>query len=157
MAARFARPVGLGLTPAAARTPAWSGAEAGPRVSVIEIPLSISLPPLFRRADALLPREVGHWRGWHKQYGIETRYRAWWGPLRMAFTGNLLQVEAHVRYWAQGRKQILGGFDLEAAAASTSRPVRPSSDCWCSWVGDRTGPCDPGSEPCPPASSAVAR
>ncbi len=112
-----------GSLPAAAQTPVWSGATAGPRVSVIEIPLAVDLRPLFRRADTLLPREAGHWRGWRKQYGIETRYRAWRGPLRMVLTGDLLRVETHVRYWVQGRKRIFGGLDL-AAGCGVDEPSR---------------------------------
>lgn len=107
---------------AAARAPTWIGAGAGPRVSVMEIPLSIDLKPLFVKAEELLPREVGHWTGWRKQHGVEIQYRAWRGPLRMAVAGDLLQVEAHVRYWIRGRRRILGGFGLEVGCGADEPP-----------------------------------
>lgn len=111
-----------GHSGAAAQTPAWSGAGAGPGISVMEIPLTIDLRSLFRSADALLPRQVGHWKGWRRQHGIETRYRAWRGPLRMFLSGDLLRVEAHVRYWVQARRKILGGFDLKAGCGVDEPP-----------------------------------
>jgi hypothetical protein len=88
----------------------------------MEIPLSIDLRPLFRRADALLPREAGYWKGWRKQHGIETRYRAWRGPLLMVLEGDLLRVEAHVRYWMQGRKKIIKGVDLDLGCGVDEPP-----------------------------------
>ena len=111
-----------GIRFAAAQGPSWTAAGAGPRVSVMEIPLSIDLQPLFLRADELLPREVGHWKGWRRQHGIETRYRAWRGPLRMTLAGDLLHVEAHVRYWIRARRQILGGFNLDVGCGVDEPP-----------------------------------
>ena len=40
----------------------------------------------------------------------------------MVLAGDLLQVEAHVRYWVQGRKKILGGLDLEAGCGVDEPP-----------------------------------
>lgn len=107
----------LALSAAAARavqaqTPMWFGAGAGPDVSVIEIPLVMDLQPLFLEAEALLPREVGSWDEWRSRHGVELRYRAWRGPLQMTLSGDLLQVQAHVRYWIRGRRSLLGGFSL---------------------------------------------
>ncbi len=107
---------------AAAQPPVWTRAEAGPRVSMMEIPLSIDLGPLFRRAEALLPRELGHWKGWRGLHGVETRYRAWRGPLSMFLHGDLLRVEAHVRYWVQARGRIIKGFGLEVGCGVDEPP-----------------------------------
>ncbi|MEA3274507.1 MAG: DUF4403 family protein [Pseudomonadota bacterium] len=112
----------LGLPVAQAQQPVAPGTMPVPQVSLMEIPFTIDLRPLFRKAERLLPREAGHWRGWRKQYGVETRYRAWRGPLSLQFTGDVLRAEAHVRYWLQARKEILGGFDLEVGCGVDEPP-----------------------------------
>ena len=96
----------------------WLGigsiAPASETPSLLEIPIQIDLRPLFRAADAQLPREAGHWQSWRDWHGIQTRYRAWRGPLSLRMEGDLLHVQAHVRYWARARKHVVGGFDLDA-------------------------------------------
>jgi hypothetical protein len=90
--------------------------------SLLEVPIEVDLRPLFRAADEQLPREAGHWKGWRDWHGIQTRYRAWRGPLSLTMTGDLLQAQAHVRYWARARKHVIGGFDLNAGCGVDEPP-----------------------------------
>ena len=90
--------------------------------SVLEIPFRIELGPLFRKAEDLLPREAGHWRDWRRESGIETRYRAWRGPLDLQLQGDLIQAVAHVRYWLLVRKRLLGALDLKASCGVDEPP-----------------------------------
>jgi hypothetical protein len=98
------------------------GAAGAAALSLIEIPIELDLRPLFRAADQHLPREAGHWQGWRDWHGIQTRYRAWRGPLSLSLTGDLLQAQAHVRYWARARKHVIGGLDLTAGCGVDEPP-----------------------------------
>jgi len=111
--------IGFGDAVAASPSGTQSGAGAP---SVLEIPLDIDLGAVFRQAESLLPREAGHWRNWRREHGIETRYRAWRGPLALHLQGDVLSVQAHVRYWVQGRKRIIGGLDLKVGCGVDEPP-----------------------------------
>lgn len=104
----------------------WLGvgsvATASETPSLLEVPIQIDLRPLFRAADAQLPLEAGHWKGWRDWHGIQTRYRAWRGPLSLRMEGDLLHAQAHVRYWARARKHVIGGFDLDAGCGVDEPP-----------------------------------
>ncbi len=89
---------------------AWAAVEP----SVLEVPLRIPLEGLYREAEKQVPQQAGHWRGWQRQFGIDTRYRAWRGPLAVDFSGEVLTVQAHVRYWVAARKRLPAGIELEA-------------------------------------------
>jgi len=102
---------------------AWAQ-SAEERASVLEIPLGIDLAPLAQAADARLPREAGHWRGWRNEHGIETRYRAWRGPLAVSAQGDVILAQAHVRYWVRARKRIIGGFGLDTGCGVDDEPPR---------------------------------
>ena len=99
-----------------------AGPAGGTDVSILEIPLSFDLHPLIHAAEKALPRQTGHWRGWQDWHGIKTRYRAWRGPLQLWMQGPLLRAQAHVRYWAQARKHLLGGLDLSASCGVKEPP-----------------------------------
>lgn len=100
------------------------GALAAPpgAPSLIEVPIRIDLAPLFRAVDERLPREAGHWRAWEDWHGIMTRYRAWRGPLTLSLSGDLLQAQAHVRYWARARKDVIGGLGLDTGCGVDEPP-----------------------------------
>jgi hypothetical protein len=90
--------------------------------SLIEVPIELDLRPLFRAADQHLPQEAGHWQTWRDWHGIQTRYRAWRGPLALSLTGDLLQAQAHVRYWARARQHVSGSLDITAGCGVDGPP-----------------------------------
>jgi hypothetical protein len=90
--------------------------------SLIEVPIRIDLTPLFRAADERLPREAGHWLRWEDWHGIKTRYRAWRGPLSLSLSGDVLQAQAHVRYWARARKDVIGRLGLDTGCGVDEPP-----------------------------------
>lgn len=101
---------------------AQGSGQAASAQSVLEIPLELDLGGLMGKAEALLPREVGHWRGWRKEHGVETRYRAWRGPLSLRLQGGVLMVQAHVRYWVRARKRLIGSFAVDAGCGVDEPP-----------------------------------
>ena len=95
---------------------------AGQSPSIIEIPLSISLDRLFELAEQEMPLQAGNWRGWKKTYGVDTQYRAWRGALQFTMQGEVLSVQAHVRYWIRAHKKLLGTLDLESSCGVDEPP-----------------------------------
>lgn len=76
--------------------------------SVVEIPFQIPMQRLYDEAEKQVPRQTGHWHRWQRRHGVDNKYRAWRGPLTMNFNGDVLTVQAHVRYWVQARKSLFG-------------------------------------------------
>lgn len=97
-------------------SPGLASAAAASSASIIELPLRFSLEELSRQAERQVPLEAGNWRTWRDNDGLETRYRAWRGPLSLQMRGDTLWVQAHVRYWVQVRKRLIAG-------------LAPSMDC----------------------------
>jgi hypothetical protein len=89
-------------------------------VSVIQIPLELDLRPLVQAADSSLPTQAGHWPGWHKWHGIDTRYRAWRGPPWLAMQGGVLSGPSPCALPAPGTK----GADSQSVLRSHSRAYR---------------------------------
>jgi hypothetical protein len=102
--------------------PASTPAPDSQAPSIIELPVRLSLAPLFKAAEREVPQQAGHWRSWKKTRGISTRYRAWRGPLGFRVVGNTLQVEAHVRYQVMARKTLLGAVTLKSACGVDEAP-----------------------------------
>ena len=96
-------------------------AFAQPRPSLLEVPLRLELAPAFDAAEKLVPRETGgpRWEEWH---GFQVRYQAWRGPLLMELRGDILMVQAHVRYRAQGRKDLIGKLSVSAGCGIDEPP-----------------------------------
>jgi hypothetical protein len=90
--------------------------------SIIEIPLRISLAQLFEVAEQQMPLQAGNWRSWRKSYGVNTQYRAWRGPLQFRLQGEVLTVQAHVRYWIRVHKKVLGAIDLDSSCGVNEPP-----------------------------------
>ena len=92
-----------------------------PRPSVLELPVEIDLAPAFAAAERLMPRQTGgpRWNDWH---GIEVRYQAWRGPLLLQLQGDLLLVQAHIRYRAQGRKNLVGDLGISTGCGVDEPP-----------------------------------
>jgi hypothetical protein len=78
---------------------------------------------LFAAAEERLPAAAGSWPQWRDWHGIEVRYRAWRGPLRLEMRGGVLQAQAHVRYQVQARKGLLGGLEV-AVGCGVEEPPR---------------------------------
>ena len=91
-------------------------------VSTIEIPVRLSLEPLIDAAEKALPTQAGHWRNWKDRHGIKSKYRAWRGPLGMTVSGDVLTVQAHIRYWIRARKKLLGAITLKGNCGINEPP-----------------------------------
>lgn len=107
---------------AALAQPAAAAGPAAAAASIIEVPVRISMQPLFEAAEQEVPQQAGHWRTWKKTRGVRTRYRAWRGPLGFRMTGNTLQVEAHVRYQIMAQKTLLGALTLKSSCGVDEPP-----------------------------------
>jgi hypothetical protein len=121
MSAATTRALGLALCLVLA-SPLGTEARGQTTPSRIEIPIQIDLTPLLQTADAGLPREAGHWQAWHDWHGIKTRYRAWRGPLALSISGDVLQAQAHLRYWARARKDVIGGLGRDTGCGVDEPP-----------------------------------
>ena len=105
--------------------PAQAVAGQGPFAqspSIVEIPIRISLGHLFEVAEQEMPLQAGSWRDWKKIYGIRTKYRAWRGPLYFTMQGDVLLVQAHVRYWIKAHKKVLGALNLKSSCGVNEAP-----------------------------------
>ena len=91
-------------------------------VSTIEIPVRLSLEPLIEMAERAVPRQTGIWTGWKNWHGIKSQYRAWRGPLGISVSGNVLTVQAHIRYWIKARKKVLGALKLKGSCGIDEAP-----------------------------------
>jgi len=111
----------LWLTAASVQSVAW-GQQPGSPVSIIEIPVQLSLDPLTRAAERTLPQQAGHWRTWKDWHGIKSQYRAWRGPLSVTVSGDVLTVQAHIRYWIRARKSVLGAINLKGSCGIDEPP-----------------------------------
>jgi hypothetical protein len=69
-----------------------------------------------------MPLQAGNWHDWQKSYGIETKYRAWRGPLSFTMQGDVLLVQAHVRYWIKAHKKLLGALNLKSSCGVNEPP-----------------------------------
>jgi hypothetical protein len=89
--------------------------------SLLEIPVQLDLGPAFGAAESLVPHQTGgpHWEDWH---GFKVRYQAWRGPLLMEMRGDVLLAQAHVRYRAEGRKDLIGSLGVGAGCGIEEPP-----------------------------------
>jgi hypothetical protein len=111
----------LWLTGAGAQSVAGIQQPVSP-ISFIDIPLRLSLEPLIDAADKLLPYQAGNWRTWKDWHGIPSQYRGWRGPLSITASGNVLWVQAHVRYWIRAQKKLLGVVKVTASCGIDEAP-----------------------------------
>jgi len=96
--------------------------QPGSPVSSIEIPVRLSLDPLTEAAEKTLPQQAGNWRTWKDWHGIKSQYRAWRGPLSITVSGDVLLVQAHIRYWIRARKTVLGAIKLKGSCGIDEPP-----------------------------------
>jgi hypothetical protein len=102
------------LAGGAAAQPAVPAQQPAQPPSIVELPIRLPLQRLFEWAEARMPLQAGNWRDWQDTHGIDTQYRAWRGPLHFNMRGEILRVEAHVRYWVKARKRVLGTLNLQS-------------------------------------------
>ncbi len=83
--------------------------------------MELDLSPAFAAAEELVPLQTGGpgWRDWH---GLKVRYQAWRGPLVLALRGDVLLVQAHVRYRAEARKELIGDLGISAGCGVDEPP-----------------------------------
>jgi len=98
-----------------------SAALAQQHPSLLEVPVELDLSPVFAAAEELAPRQTGGpgWRDWH---GLKVRYQAWRGPLMLALHGDVLLVQAHVRFRAEARKGLIGDLGIGAGCGVDEPP-----------------------------------
>jgi hypothetical protein len=111
----------LCLTAASAQSETGVKQPASP-VSVIEIPVRLSLDPLAKAAEKTLPQQAGNWKTWKDWHGIKSQYRAWRGPLSITVSGDVLLVQAHIRYWIRAQKNVLGAINLKGSCGIDEPP-----------------------------------
>lgn len=97
-------------------------AQPAPPSSIVEIPIRIPLERLFELAEQEIPLQTGHWRDWKKYRGVRTKLRVWRGPLSFTLQGNVLSIQAHVRYWIKAQKSLLGRLDLNSSCGVNEPP-----------------------------------
>ena len=90
--------------------------------SIIDIPVRLSLEPLIDAAEKALPQQAGNWHSWKNWHGVRTQYRAWRGPLNITISGDVLLVQAHIRYWIRARKKLLGTVNLKGSCGVDEPP-----------------------------------
>lgn len=91
-------------------------------VSIIDIPVRLSLDPLISAAEKMLPQQAGNWRSWEDWHGIKSQYRAWRGPLDISVAGDTLLVQAHIRYWIRAYKKLLGAVNVKGSCGIDEPP-----------------------------------
>ena len=111
----------LGLTDAGAQSNA-SIKHSLSTTSIIDIPVRLSLESLISAAEKALPSQVGNWRAWKDWHGIKSQYRAWRGPLNITVYGDVLWVQAHIRYWIKVHKKLLGVVKLRGSCGVDEPP-----------------------------------
>jgi hypothetical protein len=111
----------LWLADAGAQTVAGSRQPVLP-ASIIDIPVRLSLEPLVNAAEKALPHQAGNWRTWKDWHGIRSQYRAWRGPLNITVSGDVLSVQAHIRYWIRAHKKLLGAVNLKGSCGIDEPP-----------------------------------
>jgi hypothetical protein len=109
-------------SPCTAAQPGVKQGQGTEAPSLVEIPIRIPLDQLFEMAEGQMPLQAGNWRDWRKSYGIKTKYRAWRGPLYFTMQGEVLVVQAHVRYWIKAHKKVLGALNLRSSCGVDEPP-----------------------------------
>ncbi len=110
------------ITPTSAAQPSPGRQPSNGLPTTIEAPLRISLESIYREVEESLPQESGSWRKWKRSHGIDTKYRAWRGPLSFDIRDDVLTVQAHIRYWIRAHKRVLGALNLNSSCGVNESP-----------------------------------
>lgn len=98
------------------------GQQADGLPTIIEAPLRISLESIYHQVEESLPQQSGSWRKWKRSHGVNTKYRAWRGPLSFDIREDVLTVQAHIRYWIRAHKRVLGALNLNSSCGVNEPP-----------------------------------
>jgi hypothetical protein len=90
--------------------------------SILSVPLRIPLGQLFGGLEEMLPQQAGNWRKWRRRHGVNTKFRAWRGPLSIHLEGDVLTLRAHVRYWVKVNKRLLGALEINSSCGVNEAP-----------------------------------
>jgi len=90
--------------------------------TTIQAPLHISLESIYREVEESLPHQSGNWRNWKRLHGVNTKYRAWRGPLSFDIRDDVLTVQAHMRYWIRAHKRVLGALNINSSCGVNEPP-----------------------------------
>jgi hypothetical protein len=87
-------------------------APAPIELSLINIPISINLKPVINYLEKNVPAEFAYDSNWtdtgQRKLGMPIGYKfhIWRDPFRIFLNGNILTIEAHIKYWAAGALSV---------------------------------------------------
>src|ERR1035437_2970062 len=77
-------------------------------LSLVNIPVSMNLKPVINFLEKNVPAEIASDSAWtdtgQRKLGmaIGSKFHVWRDPFRISMNGNILTIEAHVKYWVAG-------------------------------------------------------
>lgn len=119
---------GLGLLAAcqvaalARAEPMTDPAHPPSRVSVIEIPVTVDLTPVFDLLEQRLPRRAGVVNRWQKFRDLRVQYAIRRGPVQAGMSGERLRVTIPLAYWVRAQKSLAKIFDVEGSCGVDEAP-----------------------------------
>ena len=77
-------------------------------LSLVNIPVSMNLKPVINFLEKNVPVEIAYDSAWtntgQRKLGmaIGSKFHVWRDPFKISMSGNVLTIEAHVKYWVAG-------------------------------------------------------
>jgi hypothetical protein len=85
-------------------------------LSLVNIPISMNLKPVINYLERNVPVEIASDTAWtntgQRKLGMDigSKFHMWRDPFRITLNGNILTIEAHVKYWVAGALSIPNPF-----------------------------------------------
>jgi hypothetical protein len=85
-------------------------------LSLVNIPVSMNLKPVINFLEKNVPAEIASDSAWtdtgQRKLGIAigSKFHVWRDPFRISMNGNVLTIEAHVKYWVAGALLVPNPF-----------------------------------------------
>jgi hypothetical protein len=85
-------------------------------LSLVNIPVSMNLKPVINFLEKNVPAEIASDSAWtdtgQRKLGmaIGSKFHVWRDPFRISMNGNILTIEAHVKYWVAGALSVPNPF-----------------------------------------------